>query len=179
MRLRLSGREVASLSKCHLPDHYSIPIPQFSTAPSRRFTRRLHSFRVSAYHYDGKGRALSRCNSAGRNKFMLIRRRTGISRRSVLKRVAATAMFGPLFQATKGTMSAQVSRHAGHRRRAQRRGHEEAPAPAGLLRAHFELRGVSKNPGRAGRTLTTKASGCDKGPTAQAELLELVLFGRS
>ena len=36
------------------------------------------------------------------------RRNSVLSRRSVLKRIAATAMLGPLFQTTKGTMSAQV-----------------------------------------------------------------------
>src|ERR1035437_1842939 len=39
---------------------------------------------------------------------MRINQRSAISRRSILKRVAATALLGPLFQATKGTMSAQV-----------------------------------------------------------------------
>ena len=39
---------------------------------------------------------------------MRIQKRSAISRRSILKRVAATAMLGPLFQATRGTMSAQV-----------------------------------------------------------------------
>jgi Mandelate racemase / muconate lactonizing enzyme, N-terminal domain len=44
---------------------------------------------------------------------MAIRKRSTISRRSVLKRVAATAMLGPLFQATRGTMSAQVRQGGG------------------------------------------------------------------
>ena len=39
---------------------------------------------------------------------MQLKQRSAISRRSVLKRVAATAMLGPLFQASKGTMRAQV-----------------------------------------------------------------------
>src|SRR5664279_4711217 len=44
---------------------------------------------------------------------MRVEQRSAISRRSILKRVAATAMLGPLFHATKGTMSAQVRQGGG------------------------------------------------------------------
>ncbi len=41
---------------------------------------------------------------------MQVRPRMSVSRRKLLKRIAAAAAFGPLFQATKGTLSAQARR---------------------------------------------------------------------